>query len=303
MKNSIKIIILVVVLAVIAFFVFKGHSSAPTSSTPTPPATTVTYSCDAGKTINATFYEGASKAPTSHGGAPIPGGSVMLMLSDGRMLTLAQTISADGARYANTDESFVFWEKGNGALVLEGGQEKSYTGCIMLQPVVAGSDLSQSYSNSSDGFSILLPQGYMADASYKYQQLGPGKDIPGVKFTIAASVAKGTNLASDTYASVEEIPKAQDCSATLFLDQGAKAHTVTDGNTTYSVASSTGAGAGNRYEETVYAIPGTNPCIAVRYYIHYGVIENYPPGAVQGFNEPALLSEFDAIRHTLVIAQ
>ena len=79
--------------------------------------------------------------------------------------------------------------------------------------------------------------------------------------------------------------------------------TITDNGTIYSVASSTGAGAGNRYEETVYALPGTNPCVAVRYFIHYGVIENYPAGTVQAFNQPALLATFDAIRRTLVIVQ
>ena len=70
---------------------------------------------------------------------------------------------------------------------------------------------------------------------------------------------------------------------------------------TYSVASSTGAAAGNRYEETVYALPGTNHCIAVRYFIHYGVIENYPVGLVREFDKKSLLKEFDTIRRTLNI--
>lgn len=34
---------------------------------------------------------------------------------------LPQTISASGARYANDDESFVFWNKGDTAFVEEGG--------------------------------------------------------------------------------------------------------------------------------------------------------------------------------------
>ena len=65
----------------------------------------------------------------------------------------------------------------------------------------------------------------------------------------------------------------------------------------------TGAGAGNRYFETVYAISGSSPCFAVRYFIHYSVIENYPAGTVQQFNEPALVSQFDSIRRTLTIGQ
>jgi membrane-bound inhibitor of C-type lysozyme len=218
-------------------------------------------------------------------------------------MTLLQTISADGVRYANTDDSFVFWSRGNGALVLENGQEKSYIGCIMVVPEQAGKNLPRAYSNSAEGFSIRLPSGYTVDESYKYQEFGSGKDISGIKFTIPKSTAAGTNLGSDTAVTVEEIPQTENCAASLFLNQvqASAASTVVDGSATYSVASSTGAGAGNRYQETVYALPGTNPCIAMRYFIHYGVIENYPAGAVREFNEQALLAEFDSIRHTLVV--
>ena len=253
--------------------------------------------------MSAVFYEGKDMPAASPDQPPTPGGSVALTLSDGRTMTLHQTISADGGRYANTDESFVFWSKGNGALVLEDNQEKSYVGCIALAPLASGSDLTQTYSNSGDGFSIRLPQGYTANESYQYQELGPGKNISGVAFTIPASIAKGTNLSSDTYLSVEELPKLQSCDAKSFLGPGVKSYTMTEGNTTYSVASSTGAAAGNRYAETVYAIPGTSPCIAVRYSIHFGVFENYPPGAVTEFDQAALTSKFDSIRRTLIVVQ
>jgi membrane-bound inhibitor of C-type lysozyme len=69
---------------------------------------------------------------SSPGQPPIPTGVVSLRLSDGRALDLGQTISADGARYANPDESFVFWSKGDGALVLEKGVEKTYIGCVTV---------------------------------------------------------------------------------------------------------------------------------------------------------------------------
>jgi hypothetical protein len=165
------------------------------------------------------------------------------------------------------------------------------------------------YSNSKDGFSVRLPGDYTIDESYAYQELGPSRDISGIKFTIATSTSAGTNLGQDSYVSVEEIqlanPQTDECSANLFVDttEALPARIINDSGTDYSVASSTGAGAGNRYEETVYALPGTNPCVAVRYFIHYGVIENYPVGAVQEFNKQSLLNQFDAIRRTLIIAQ
>ena len=48
---------------------------------------------------------------------------------------------------------------------------------------------------------------------------------------ISPAVATGTNLSSDTYLSVEEAPQAQTCSAELFLEPGASAHTVVEGGT------------------------------------------------------------------------
>ena len=63
----------------------------------------VTFSCAGNKTIQALFFEN----------------KVELALSDGRHMLLLQAISASGARYANTDESFVFWNKGNTAFIEE----------------------------------------------------------------------------------------------------------------------------------------------------------------------------------------
>ncbi len=302
-----RTIIFGTILVVIAIAVLRMY--APKALPPAPIAT-ASYYCNGGKTISAAYYKGAPAPAPAPGQPPTPTGSVALTLSDGRAMTLAQTISADGARYANAGDAFVFWSRGNGALVLEDGQEKSYTGCVAVAPEPAGTSLPQIFASSTAGFSIRLLDGYGAGEPYLYQEFGPGKDIAGIKFTIAPSVATGTNLASDSYISVEQIPQVQDCTANLFLDQpgtflgqsrALATQTVTDGGTEYSVASSTGAGAGNRYEETVYALPGTNPCIAVRYFVHYGVIENYPAGAVREFDGQALRAQFDAIRRTLII--
>ncbi len=174
----------------------------------------------------------------------------------------------------------------------------------------------QSYTDTVRGFTVQYPTGYTADTSYVYNQPVQGQNIAGVKFTIPTTLAQGTNLGQDSYISVEELPSSsagpgQACSANSFLDtsgMGVSAHLVTDSVTgvMYSVASSTGAGAGNRYEETVYAITGSpqaHGCIAVRYFIHYSVFENYPAGSIQHFDHDALVTQFDAIRRTLVIAQ
>lgn len=78
------------------------------------PISTVHYACADDKTIDATYY--ADK--------------VALTLGDGRTMTLPQTMSGSGIRYANADESFVFWSKGNTAFATGGSEDKpTYADC------------------------------------------------------------------------------------------------------------------------------------------------------------------------------
>ncbi len=79
------------------------------------PTAVATFTCKGGKTIGASFY--ADK--------------VELKLSDGRSLSLPQAMSGSGARYANKDESFVFWNKGNTAFITEGAAgDETYSDCV-----------------------------------------------------------------------------------------------------------------------------------------------------------------------------
>jgi membrane-bound inhibitor of C-type lysozyme len=66
-----------------------------------------TFVCSSGERIEAVFDTESNR--------------VDLSLSDGRKLGLAQVLSASGARYANPDESIVFWNKGRTAFLQEGG--------------------------------------------------------------------------------------------------------------------------------------------------------------------------------------
>lgn len=79
-----------------------------------PIAETV-FKCDGDKSIDATFYPE----------------EVHLTLTDGRSLELPQAISASGARYANADESFVFWNKGDTAFITEGSDDHmTFKDCV-----------------------------------------------------------------------------------------------------------------------------------------------------------------------------
>lgn len=79
------------------------------------PIAKVTFECADDKSLEATFYADA----------------VALTLSDGRSMELPQVISGSGTRYANADESFVFWSKGDTAFVTEGSDENlTFKDCV-----------------------------------------------------------------------------------------------------------------------------------------------------------------------------
>ncbi len=158
-------------------------------------------------------------------------------------------------------------------------------------PVTGG--LTELYNNPKAGFTINYPKGYSVN----------DENLNQVKFTIPPTITVNTNLGTDSYLSVEKVASAKTCSAKTFFDTTIQASSMTDNGVTYSVASSTDAGAGNRYEKTVYAIPGSTPCLAVVYLIHYSVIENYPAGTVQAFDKLGLLNQFDQIRRSLKIVK
>jgi membrane-bound inhibitor of C-type lysozyme len=72
----------------------------------------VIFNCAENKNIKAVFYKDR----------------VDIDLSDGRNMSLPQVLSGSGARYANFDESFVFWNKGDTAFVNE-GNTTTYKDC------------------------------------------------------------------------------------------------------------------------------------------------------------------------------
>ncbi|MBP9711340.1 MAG: MliC family protein [Candidatus Pacebacteria bacterium] len=120
-----KIVLVVLVLAVAAGAYWYGVGTSRSV------VADVAYVCTEGKTIHATYYEG-KKIEVAPGEQPVPTGSVDVVLSDGRSMTLPQTLSASGIRYANQDESLIFWSKGSGAFVVEGDAE-TYSGCTEQQ--------------------------------------------------------------------------------------------------------------------------------------------------------------------------
>ncbi|MDE2188479.1 MAG: MliC family protein [Patescibacteria group bacterium] len=136
-KRFWTVVVVFIVLGAI-FFWQNNRANAPQRSSETDMATTTdltvsvasttdtnsamastpvyTYACNDDKSATATFH--------------LPKDDfINLHLSDGRAFILSHTISADGARYANANESMIFWTKGVGAFVMENGTT-TYAGCV-----------------------------------------------------------------------------------------------------------------------------------------------------------------------------
>lgn len=132
---NIKNILILLALLIIAFAIWQfGLPAATENETSEIPSKAVvvaeaSYACDGGNTITAAYLAGSSVPAGATDEMPSPSGSVNLVLGDGRTYTLPQTISASGIRYANEDESFVFWSKGETAFTEENGAP-AYENCV-----------------------------------------------------------------------------------------------------------------------------------------------------------------------------
>jgi hypothetical protein len=171
---------------------------------------------------------------------------------------------------------------------------------ISVKPVPAIPHGWKTYTDAKLGFSISYPADWRIDRSYVFTGFGPDHDIHGVAFTIPQSLAKGTNLSPNmTNVSVETVSGPGACDATRFLPDPQDLRTLKNAGRTWSTANAQDAGAGNFYDIAVFALPGSKPCLAVRYFIHSTNIGNYDPGTVKAFDRVGLVKTFATIRRTL----
>lgn len=110
---------MVSVLVLIGVYVYSQKNALDTKETPVVNQVngeiinSTTFNCAENKSIRALVFKD----------------KVELTLSDKRDLLLLQAVSASGARYVNSDESFVFWNKGNTAYIVE-GETTTFKDCI-----------------------------------------------------------------------------------------------------------------------------------------------------------------------------
>jgi len=147
-------IIIVLLLGLAAYYIWH---KAPVVVLPNLNEKTVVFTCDAGKTVSATFDLSTA-------------GGVALTLSDGRVMSVPHAISADGARYANADESFVFWNVGNTAFITEGvgsTATTTYAGCIATPDTTTSASGTVTYRNDQYGFLLVIPATSTPSTTFK----------------------------------------------------------------------------------------------------------------------------------------
>src|SRR3989338_8248180 len=84
------------------------------------------------------------------------------------------------------------------------------------------------YTYATTTYSVTYPLAFTPDTAYAYTQF-EGKPIGGVKFTIPMEMATGTNLSADSYVSVEQLPRAANCTGDIYVVPNVKRTEMTDG--------------------------------------------------------------------------
>lgn len=110
--NKIALSVIVFIVSFFLGFVSGKNYQEKLFEEKTPNASAI-FSCDNSKFIIADFFED----------------NVELRLSDNRIIILPHAISASGARYADKNEVFVFWNKGNTAFIDE-NNERTFENCL-----------------------------------------------------------------------------------------------------------------------------------------------------------------------------
>jgi len=122
------------------------------------PISSVVFNCEDDKNIQAVFFKRR----------------VELVLSDQRKISLPQAISASGARYANKNESFVFWNKGDTAFINE-GSITTYNNCVIKNNDTTNEspeDKTISHINKDYGFIFNLPDSWNGYSIIKENWVG-----------------------------------------------------------------------------------------------------------------------------------
>ena len=263
--------------------------------------TTVT-STSSGAKNHVTFYCGSDNSIQ----AIFATSSVVLMLSDGTTLLLPQTISGSGIRYESNSvgSNIVFVSKGDSATLFNSASttDVRYTTCIAAHITSSSTAGYENYTDRSRTFSFTFPKDFSVsgtDMGYS-QSWAQGATTTGMELAridVPRSYELGTNFGNAWFTvGVSSNPSAvATCLVNMFGVPPVTVTRTTINGVLFTKTTFTGAGAGNRYDTTSYRTMRAGMCYAIEYTIHYGVLQNYPKGAVTQFNEQKIQSALDHV--------
>jgi hypothetical protein len=168
-----------------------------------------------------------------------------------------------------------------------------------LSEIIPGTP-SVMYSDPHFGFTIYYPSTTVLQTT-GFEGFLPISKTPLIGFSLSHALFDGTNLSeagvfvgattSPTIVSVCTNPVANG------IETEATSSAII-GGTSFAEFNSTGAGAGNIYQEKVFRTVKNNTCFEVVELLHSGQIANYPPGTVTAFDESKFSGILDAMVNT-----
>ena len=139
------------------------------------------------------------------------------------------------------------------------------------------SDNNLVYQDPAGKFSLSYPKDFVFESSSTNSIFAKG-----VSFVVPELMATGTNLSKDSRIYVET-------------------KDLTNGTSTCENSTSSDAGAGNFYENTIYSVKASSSCISLDLFIHSTNIGNYTPGTIKEFDRAKLFAIFFSILQSLKI--
>ena len=160
------------------------------------------------------------------------------------------------------------------------------------------------YTIRNKGVELFIPDNFRIEDTYSYDLISSENKPTWVAFYVSPDETNDTNLSQDSYFSVEFTDNTT-CEVKDFIDtqmySNQSSGTDENGNE-YLLVSWEDVWAWNRYEQSLYLYDKEEECLAVRYFIHYWVIENYPD-TVKEFDKNALINTFDISRESLTLTR
>ncbi|MFA6253904.1 MAG: MliC family protein [Candidatus Paceibacterota bacterium] len=205
----------------------------------------VTFNCQDEKAIDAIFFKDRAE----------------LTLNDGRHLLLNQAVSASGARYANRDESFVFWNKGDTAFITEkdplaslGTSKTTFANCVLAENNQTGT-VEQYFSQNLKTFV---------------------DDETGITFQYPDKILTKYIETVDWPPKVQELREPFSCVETGAETgrAGKTARQIINGQD-YCVTKESEGAAGSIYTNYVYAFPYNNTTIIFTFSLRFVQCDNY----------------------------